>query len=164
MDEIYNGGSDMASDRGEHGYFSYGNNVASKYKPEYAERIVQYFLPADETVIYDEEYYDDGTVKKRTPRMVLPPRFPTFELFAAEIGVTFPTLLNWREQHSEFDEAYELAKQMQLGIAKRCGVTKQYDASFTKFILVNDHGMSDRSAVETAQEKPFEVNINIRKS
>ena len=164
MDEIHNDGTDTASDRGEHGYFSFGNNIASKYKHEYAEKLVQYFMPENESVIYDEEFYSDGTVKKRTPRMVLPPRFPTFELFAAEIGVTFPTLLNWREQHSEFREAYDLAKQMQLGIAKRCGVTKLYDASFTKFLLVNDHGLSDRSAVETSQDKPFEVNITIRQS
>lgn len=164
MDDINNVGIDVAEDRGEHGYFSHGNNVASKYKPEYAERIVQYFLPADETVIYDEEYYDDGTVKKRTPRMVLPPRFPTFELFAADIGVTFQTLLNWRDAHPEFAEAYDIAKQMQLGVAKRGGVMKLYDANFTKFVLVNDHGMSDRSAVETSQDKPFEVNITVRQS
>ncbi|MBO5481156.1 MAG: hypothetical protein J6A63_08215, partial [Clostridia bacterium] len=66
-------------------------------------------------------------------------------------------------KHPHFSVAYSRAKEMQLAIAKNNGITKQYDGNFAKFVLINDHDMSDRVVQEQAQEAPFEVNINVVK-
>lgn len=145
---------------GEETRFNNGNNAAGKYDDKYCDAIIKYFAEPQHEIVYERSYYKDGTVKSEKP-IILPPKFPTFEMFAASIGVTPQTLINWGEKYPRFLIAYERAKTMQLGIAKANGVTKMYDSNFTKFVLVNDHGMSDKQAIEQTQDKPFEVNINV---
>ena len=106
--------------------------------------------------MYERSYYKDGTLKSEKP-IILPPKFPTFELFAASIGVVPRTLLNWCEHYPRFADCYAQAKNMQLGIAKSNGVKKLYDSNFTKFILMNDHGMSEK--VTNDNTVTFQVNI-----
>lgn len=119
--------------------FQKGNQVSNKYKPEYCERIIDYFL----------------TQKP----------FATFELFAAEeIGVNSSTLLNWCNKYARFRDAYARAKSIQLGRLKILAATNQCDSNFVKFMCINDHDMRDKATVEQVQEKPFEVNINVRKN
>ncbi len=146
---------------GEETRFKKGNKVAVKYKDEYCEMLISFFTEQEREVVYEEEYYKEGGLKKRTPKIVLAPSFPTFELFAAKIGVTAHTLINWKDKYPRFSMAYECAKNMQLGIAKKNGIAKLYDSNFAKFVLINDHEMTDRVVQEQAQEKPFEVNINV---
>lgn len=143
--------------------FEKDNEAAVKYNDKYCEEIIQFFTAPEPTVVYEEFFDKEGRLVRRTPKMVLPPKYPTFELFAAKIGVVTNTLTNWREKYPRFEVAYARAKEMQLGIAKCNGVTKHYDSNFTKFILVNDHDMVDKSSLEQTQEKPFEVNINVVK-
>lgn len=102
--------------------------------------------------------------------MIIPQKYPTFEAFAVSIGVTSRTLREWAEvgedgkaKHPRFSAAYARAKEIQLAIALNNGITKQYDSNFAKFVLINDHDKSDRVVQEQAQEKPFEVNINVVK-
>ena len=142
--------------------FQLDNILANKYDEKYCIDIINYFSIPKCEIIYERSYYKDGTIKSEKP-IVLPPKFPTLELFAASINVTSRTLLNWCEKYPRFSEAYAYAKNIQLGIAKTYGVSKQYDSNFTKFVLVNDHDMTDKSAIENSQDKPFEVNINVRK-
>ncbi len=132
-----------------------------KYREEYCQLLLDFFSVPEREIVYEEKYYKDGTLQCRTPKFVLPPRFPTFELFAASIGVVPNTLLNWCEKHPRFADTYALAKSIQLGIAKSHGIMKDYDSNFTKFLLVNDHGMSDKATFESAGGKPFEVNIHV---
>lgn len=143
--------------------FAKENKAADKYDEKYCDMLLEYFTVPEPTIIYEEFYDKDGNVARKTPKMILPPKYPTFELFAAKIGVVTNTLTNWRAKYPRFENAYARAKEIQLGIAKLNGVTKQYDSNFTKFILVNDHDMVDKSALEQTQEKPFEVNINVVK-
>lgn len=143
--------------------FAKENKAADKYDEKYCNMLLEYFTVPEPTIIYEEFYDKDGNVARKTPKMILPPKYPTFELFAAKIGVVTNTLTNWRAKYPRFENAYARAKEIQLGIAKLNGVTKQYDSNFTKFILVNDHDMVDKSALEQTQEKPFEVNINVVK-
>lgn len=133
------------------------NNTASvKYKDEFCDMMITFFNERPSEVIYEEEYHKDGTLKKRVPKIVLPPKYPTFEAFAVSIGVNSRTLREWAAvgedgsaNHPRFAEAYALARDMQLSIAKNCGITKQYDSNFAKFILVNEYGMRDKQDVET---------------
>lgn len=128
--------------------FQPGNKKAGKYREEYVEQIIAHFSEPEPQYIYKRSYYKDGTLKSEEPIM-LPPKFPTFEGFAAKLGVTHQTLMNWCEAHPRFSAAYGLAKNMQLGIAKAGGVMKQYDGNFTKFILMNDHGLSEKTQNDT---------------
>ena len=77
--------------------------------------------------------------------MVLPPKLPTIELFAASIGVTHKTLLNWCEQYPRFSDCYAQAMNMQKGVIQLNGAIKQYDGNFAKFLLVNNHGMTEQT-------------------
>lgn len=140
--------------------FSADNFFASKYKEEYCDLILSFFAEPDIEVIYEESYYQNGNMKSRKP-IILPPKYPTFELFAASLGVVPDTLRNWCDTYPRFRLAYAQAKTLQLGIAKKNGVSKMYDGGFLKFVLVNDHGMTDKTNVEQSQEAPFEVNINV---
>ena len=128
--------------------FQPGNKKAGKYQDKYVDDIITYFSEPEPQYIYKRSFYKDGTLKSEEPIM-LPPKFPTFEKFAAQVGVTHQTLMNWCEKHPRFSTAYALAKNMQLGIAKAGGVMKQYDGNFTKFILMNDHGMSEKTLNDT---------------
>lgn len=146
---------------GEETRFQKGNKASVKYREEYCQLLLNFFAVPEREIVYERKYYKDGTLQCETPKIVLPPRFPTFELFAASIGVVPNTLLNWCEKHPRFADAYAQAKNIQLGIAKAHGAMKDYDSNFTKFLLVNDHGMSDKSTLEAAGDKPFEVNIHV---
>ena len=141
------------------------NEVASKYDEKYCNMLLEHFCETEREVIYEEEFYTDGTLKKRVPKIIIPPKYPTFEMFATSIGVTSRTLREWAKsgKYPRFSDAYARAKDMQLAIAKNNAMTKQYDGNFAKFVLINDHEMTDRVVQEQTQEAPFEVNINVRK-
>lgn len=150
--------------------FKKNNGAAVKYKDEFCDLLTAFFQERDSQVIYEEEFYKDGTLKARKPKFILPQKYPTFEAFAVSIGVTSRTLREWAEvgedgkaKHPRFSAAYARAKEIQLAIALNNGITKQYDSNFAKFVLINDHDKSDRVVQEQAQEKPFEVNINVVK-
>lgn len=124
--------------------FAKGNSASVKYRDEYAEDMLIYFLsPRANEVEYREVYYQSGHLKSREP-IILPPKFPTFERFASMIGVSVSALRAWRDAYPRFADAYARAKEIQLAIAKENAITKQYDTGFTKFLLVNEHGMHDR--------------------
>ena len=150
--------------------FKKNNGAAVKYKDEFCDLMELFFREQESKVIYEKEYFKDGTLKKEIPKMIIPQKYPTFEAFAVSIGVTSRTLREWAEvgedgkaKHPRFSAAYARAKEIQLAIALNNGITKQYDSNFAKFVLINDHDKSDRVVQEQAQEKPFEVNINVVK-
>lgn len=155
-----NGRFKKGNEIGKETRFQQGNTVSSKYKDKYAKMLLEYFAEPKCEVHYERTFYKDGVVKSERP-IVMPPKFPTFELFAASIGVNSRTLRNWVNDHPRFAEAYEYAKTLQLGIAKVYGMNKMYDSNFAKFILINDHDMKDKVSTEFEGDDPFEVNINV---
>ncbi len=156
-----NGQFKQGNEVGKETRFQKDNQASAKYKKEYCEQLLTFFTVPEREIVYEKKYYKDGTLQCETPKFVLPPKFPTFELFAASIGVVPNTLLNWCKQHPRFADAYARAKNIQLGIAKANGAMKYYESNFTKFLLVNDHDMSDKATIESAGDKPFEVNIHV---
>jgi hypothetical protein len=105
-----------------------GEGRPSKYRPEYCQRMLDYFSQAREIVKKVQSFgkYQDKEYLE----------FPTFQGFAAfEIGVTHQTLIAWCKDYPEFSEAYRACKDMQEQILVKGGLTKQYDSAFAKFIL-----------------------------
>ncbi len=123
--------------------FKPGNRAASKYKAEYAERLIEFFGKPLTRTEYKEVLGKDGEVTKRIPMVVLND-YPTFEVFAAELGVTTDTLRNWAGKYKPFGRAYDMAKQLQRGKLIAGTMGGLYNAQFAKFEAVNNHGMTER--------------------
>ena len=155
-----NGRFEEGNTIGKNTRFKKNNKAANKYQEKYAELLTSYFREPPLQYVYERTYYKDGTLKSEKP-IILPPKFPTFELFAGSIGVTHHTLLNWCEAHPRFSAAYEFAKNMQLGIGKAGGIMKQYDGNFTKFVLSNDHGMTDKTEQKIESDNTVSVEIKV---
>ena len=125
--------------------FEKENAAACKYKEEYADQLLEYFGQSSTRVIYTEIYGKNGEVVKRIPSVV-PNEYPTFEAFAAKLGVTRTTLLNWCKQSRRFDHCYARAKEMQKAKLITNTLGGMYNPLFAKFEAINNHGMSDKTA------------------
>lgn len=124
--------------------FQKNNDVPCKYKEEYCEKLLEFFDGAKPEVLYDEHYDNEGNLKSKRPVQIIPAKLPTFEGFAWSIGVTVSTLQNWKEQYPRFAIAYARALEKQKEILLINGANKQYDGNFSKFLLTNNHGMSEQ--------------------
>lgn len=133
---------------GEETRFQKENEAACKYKEEYCDKLMEFFNQPDVDIQYKEVYNAKGEVVSRTPIM-LPAAYPTFELFAASIGVTTGTLKNWCEQHPRFKDCYARAKEIQLGKLTSNALRGLYNPIYAKFEAVNNHNQKDKQEVET---------------
>ncbi len=126
--------------------FEKDNKAACKYKPEYCDMLIEYFNQPATRIEYKETYYK-GEVNGRTP-IIVPNEYPTFELFAAKLGVSVRTLTNWCEQDRRFADCYARAKEIQYGKLTSLAVTGLYNPVYAKFEAVNNHNKQDKSEVE----------------
>lgn len=118
--------------------FSKGNSASDKYRTEYCDDLVQFF----------EEH--EG--------------FPTLEAFAAyKARVSINTLTNWCYAHPEFARAVEIAKTIQLSKIHEGTMLKRYDASYARFLAINNHGMTDKSQVDIGNkdDEGFKVTVTV---
>ncbi len=122
---------------GEETRFQNGNTKAVKYCPEYGEQMISYF-----------KTYEG---------------FPTFELFAENIGVTNDTLLNWRDKYPRFRNCYARCKNIQKGNLIEGAMAEKYNPTFAKFIAINNHDMKDKVEADINKENGYEVNIHVIK-
>jgi hypothetical protein len=118
----------------------------TKYKKEYCQKIIEYFnVPAYKEVI-EQKMSASGAVEDI--RVIKPNDLRTLEGFAVHIcGVCMDTLKEWRDTHPEFSSAYKKAKDMQKNMIASHAMSGGYNASFAKFMLVNNHDMKDKSEV-----------------
>lgn len=133
---------------GEETRFERENAAATKYKEEYCQQLIDYFSKPATRVEYKETYFK-GELSSRTP-IVVPEEYPTFEMFAAKIGVTTDTLRNWCEDHPRFRYYYARAKEIQLGKLTSNAITGLYNPVYAKFEAVNNHNQKDKQEVETS--------------
>lgn len=116
----------------------------TKYKPEYCEQIIKFF-----EVEYDyvtEEVASQGRAVSVT-RVKLS-KFPTLEGFCVDLGITKKTLLNWKDKHTDFLRAYEIAKYKQKVILLQGGLSGDYNSAFAKFVAINCTDMIDKQEVK----------------
>jgi hypothetical protein len=119
----------------------------TKYKPEYCEKIIEYFNVQPQQVVYKRTYHSDGKLKSEEP-IVLPQQFPTFQGFAHEIDVDMNTLTGWRENIKEFSVAYSRAKALQEKIWLVNSVGNLYNSQFAQFFGKNCLGYKDKTETE----------------
>ncbi len=127
--------------------FEKENAAACKYKDEYCEMLIEYFSQPATRIEYKETYFK-GELSSRTP-IVVPNEYPTFEMFAAKIGVTTRTLQNWCEESPRFSFYYARAKEIQLGKLTSNAIMGLYNPLYAKFEAVNNHGQKDKQEVDT---------------
>lgn len=77
----------------------------TKYRPEYCQAIVKYFSNPDS--------WDINVDMKGSAKAIPKSKLPTFERFAAGIGVSTRALEDWRDKHEEFGDAYRIASGLQ---------------------------------------------------
>ena len=133
---------------GEETRFKKENIAACKYKDEYCEKLLEFFTKPDVEIQYKEIFDKNGNVVSRTPIM-LPAAYPTFEMFAASIGVTTRTLTEWCNKHPRFSAYYARAKEIQLGKLTSNALRGLYNPIYAKFEAVNNHNQKDKQEVET---------------
>lgn len=106
--------------------FQKGNTISKKYKREYAEKLISFF-----------KYSED---------------FPTIEGFAVENDISIRSVKAWaldEEKYPGFALAYEMAMGMQKTRLMQEGLKYNYNASLVKFLLINNHDMTDKSSNDT---------------
>lgn len=110
----------------------------SKYKPEYAEQMEEYFgVEAG----YDVEVENSKGVMQSVRHAA---DLPTFAAFATKLGVHRETLLNWagtgeegKPKHPEFFDAYKRAADHQERILVQNALKGGYQPSFAIFTAKN---------------------------
>lgn len=142
--------------RDERGRFTKGNKIsenqlfekenaaACKYKPEYADKLIEYFSQPATRIEYYKRYDKEGNLLEEKP-MIFPNEYPTFEGFAMSIGVTTHTLLNWCDENRRFSHCYARAREMQRGKLITNTLSGFYNPQFAKFEAINNHGMTEKT-------------------
>lgn len=134
---------------GEDTRFEKENAAACKYREKYADDLIEYFSGPSTRIEYNEVFNNNGQLIRRTP-IVIPNDYPTFEGFAAKVGVTINTLYNWCEQSRRFANSYARAKEMQKTRLIDNTLKGFYNPVFAKMLAINDHGMAERVVNDTS--------------
>ena len=135
----------------------------TKYKDSFPDSLLKHFKPKKT----DHGFKED---MKGSPSRWLY-RFPTVEGWAAKNKLSIETLNDWCNEKSprfkpQFSEAYRVCMLYQADLIKQYGVMGLAPTNFAKFLLVANHGMSDKQTLVTEDEegnqKPLSMNVNIR--
>ena len=120
----------------------------SKYKPEFADQMIEYFESAKPyDIIYKEITTKNGTVIKEPIRV--PNDFPQLIDFSISINIHISTLEAWSKDSNkpEFSLAYTRVKAVQKRFLINNGLSGLYNPLFTKFTAINVTDMSDRQEI-----------------
>ena len=91
------------------------------------------------------EWFNINPVDPDTGKAV---EFPTIERFCSTIGISKPTLHEWRNRYPEFSNAYEKAKQLQESLWIENSMKGRYNTPFTIFLGKNVFGWTDKQTVQ----------------
>jgi len=119
----------------------------TKYKPEYCEKLIEFF-DVEPYADKELEHLDkDGNVRwidyKRMAN-----KLPTLRSFAKSIGVNIDTVYEWIKQHEEFSDAFTHAKDLQKWFLIENGLNGCYNPMFAIFTAKNITDMRDKSEVD----------------
>lgn len=113
----------------------------TKYKPEYCQKIFDYFRNWPYYRISHEQVASAGRVVTLEKKLANNP--PTFGGFALSIGVITDTLSDRTKAYSEFKHFHILCKQIQKDFVEYHVMTGGYNPFFGKVWLMNNHGLKD---------------------
>jgi len=142
----------------------------TKFKPEYTKAMIDFFdiePYKKETMEQVTEYYQDGTVRRKSEKFkYIPEKFPTILKFAKNIEVAYFTVKRWADKgmHEENDkkpdpelvkfcEAYKQAKVMQKEFLIEIGLSGSAPPASFIFTAKNVTDMKDSRDVTSGGEK-----------
>ena len=135
--------------RNPDGTFAKGNDFSEKYKPKYAQDLIDFF---NKPLMRQEER---KTAKGGTVLVSVPNEFPTMGLFARSIGVSVSALQAWaglthggKYKHNQFAAAYVCVKGWAEGMIESGALIGVLDSNMAKFVLTNDYGKKEAPLVE----------------
>lgn len=131
-----------------------GGGRPSAWKPEYNQKMLDYFKVEAYKEVIDEVVYRDGE-KEREKFKRVPNDLPLFEGFAASIGVRTATLINWAADDDEsklkypgFFETYGICKAIQHRILVVGTLNGLYNSGFAQFLAKNITELKDKTEHE----------------
>jgi len=134
------------------------NGAPSKYNKEYCNKIVSFFsIPHTKEVMKTKV---DKNGNEVTWYENVPNALPTFEGFAASIGVHRETLLNWSKSNEDFFDAYKKAKDLQKNMLMDLGLRGYYNPTFAIFTAKNVTDMRDKQ--EVAHSGDIDLGISLK--
>lgn len=118
----------------------------TKYRPEYAQQMVDYFKSKLNAEGKPYERHVSAFGVKEVPEMI-----PTFQGFAVSIDVDHDTLMNWRNatnekgepKYPEFFGAYKKCKAIQYDFLAQNAIRGNYNPAFSIFFAKNNLEMVD---------------------
>lgn len=128
-----------------------GSGRPSDYRPEYAEKMIQYFENANAWVI---NYTDKGNAQ------VIPKDCqPSFIKFARLCGIRRFQLLRWAKAHPEFAEAYAICKELQQEFICQAAGVGLMPSAWAIFQMRANHGITDQPRDEVAEDDDTDVEV-----
>lgn len=133
----------MGAHKGDHRSpsteFKPGHDFSNKYRPEYADEMLEYFSNHDAV--------------------------PMFEEFANSKKVTATTMLNWAKKYPRFAAVYDICREIAQTKLLQGGLSGRYNPQIVKLIAMNKHGMSEKSEqkVDASVDGELKVNITVLK-
>lgn len=121
----------------------------TKYREEYCQALIEYFQAPTSWDIYKDA--------KGTAKALPVGKLPTFERFAASLGVHRETMINWTKQHPEFAVAYDIAASLQKAFLMELSAAGIGSNNMGLILKVN-HGMVEPKE-EEHDDKPLEIRI-----
>lgn len=92
--------------------------------------------------------YDDAFIENEAiefEKWIEKPNSPWFEDFANQRGYSPDYLSEWAKENERFFGAYKRAQALQKSILIKGGLSNKFNPSFTKFVMSNTCGWSDRT-------------------
>ena len=85
-----------------------------------------------------------------------------FTSFATERGYSHQRLTEWAAKNQKFADVYEYAKSWQQDRLAMGALTKTFDCSFTKFVMANTCGWTDKSQTQISGDaaNPLDIVLN----
>lgn len=125
----------------------------TKYRPEYCQAIVTYFSNPESWEINED--FKGG--KKPIPRSKL----PTFERFAAGIGVSTRALEDWRDKHEEFGDAYRIASGLQKSFLMELSAAGLGTGAVALMLQINHKMRIEKEEEQTGNESIQKVVVEV---
>ncbi|AHG23457.1 hypothetical protein P858_41 [Edwardsiella phage eiAU-183] len=123
----------------------------TNYRPEYAEKMVQYF---ENATAWQLNYTDKGNAQ------VIPrDNQPSFVKFARLIGVTRWNLMLWARANPDFAEAYAICKELQQEFISQAAGVGLMPSAWAIFQMRANHGITDQQPDTVSDEDDSDVNV-----
>ena len=118
--------------------------MQSRYKEEYCEGIVEFFITYKKSKeVIENKYNKDGAIIGETV-ITKPLTPPTFYAYAREIDVCRDTLHEWSQRYPKFAAAYKKAKGIQAQHIVENSMEGVAPTAFSIFMMKNNHGWTDK--------------------